>query len=303
MKKKILLIALASLISWASYGQSEATYSVRFDSNWSQAAHPHSSGSLPTNAHWSKLVGATHSDGVVFLEMGGQATPGVEDIAELGSNSAFFAEVNSAIAIGSANQIIDGPSLSTAGGQITINSIVTTDEYPMLTLLSMIAPSPDWMIAVNSVELLDTGGNWKDEIIIDLYPYDAGTDGGVDYTSSNMDTNPQEPIASLQGVSPFSSEIIGTLTITLESVLGTNDVSENEATLYPNPAQDRFTVSNSTSLQSIEVFNVLGSQVLKRENIHTNSIEIDISGLPSGAYLVRTISDSRRESVSRLIKL
>ena len=303
MKKKLLLIGILFLCSVVSFAQSEATYSVTFLSNWSQDAHPHSSGSLPSNAHWSKLVGATHNDTVTFWEMGGIATPGVEDIAELGSNSVFFSEVNSAISAGTSNQIIDGPSLSTAGGQVTINSIVTTEAYSLLTLLSMIAPSPDWMIAVNSIDLLDSNGDWKDEIIIDLYPYDAGTDGGVDYSSGDMNTNPQEPISSLQGITPFSSEIIGTLTITLESVLGTNDLTENKTTLFPNPAQEQFTVSHTNTLQSVSVYNVLGSEILKKENINANTLVVDISAIPSGAYLVKVVTDSKNESVSRLIKL
>ncbi|MDC8006347.1 spondin domain-containing protein [Aureisphaera galaxeae] len=303
MKIKLLFLSLLISFTQLSFGQSEATYTVVFDSNWSQAAHPHSSGSLPSNAHWSRLVGATHNDGVVFWEMGGLATEGVEDVAELGSNTAFFNEVDAAISNGYSNQAINGPNLGTALGQMVINNLVTTEEYPYLTLLSMIAPSPDWMIGVNSIDLLDGNGDWKDEIIIELYPIDAGTDSGVDYDSSNMNTNPQEPISSLQGITPFSSEIIGTLTITLESVLGTNDLAENKITLYPNPAQNRFTVSHTNSLQSISVYNVLGAQVLKKENINAQTVEVDISALPSGAYLVKTISDSKQESVSRLIKL
>ncbi|MCZ6595238.1 MAG: hypothetical protein O6943_10045, partial [Bacteroidetes bacterium] len=65
MKKSFLLLLSISLFSIYSFAQSEATYSVTFTSNWTQTAHPHSSGNLPGNAHWSKLVGATHNDQVV----------------------------------------------------------------------------------------------------------------------------------------------------------------------------------------------------------------------------------------------
>ncbi len=302
MKIKLLIFTLLGFISLHSSAQSEATYTVRFDSNWSQATHPHPSGNLPNGAHWSRLVGATHNDGVVFWEMGGLATPGIEDVAELGSNTVFFGEVDDAIASGYANEAINGNNLSTALGSITINNIITTEEYPLITLLTMIAPSPDWFVGVNSVELFN-GSEWIDEIVIDLYPYDAGTDSGADYDSSNMDTNPQEPISSLQGISPFSSEIMGTLTITLESVLGTDDFTENKTTLFPNPAQERFTVSHTSALQSVAIYNVLGTEVMKKENLNANSVDMNISALPSGAYLVKTVSDSKKESVLRLIKL
>lgn len=304
MKKPLLLLLSISLFSVCSYAQSEATYSVTFMSNWTQTAHPHSSGNLPGNAHWSKLVGATHNDQVVFVEMGGLATPGVEDIAELGSNTIFFTEVNSAIALNYANSVIDGDDLPTAEGQIIINDIITTEDFPLLTLLSMIAPSPDWMIAINSVSLLDTDGDWIDEIILNLYPYDAGTDSGVDYTSTNMNTDPQDPISSKQGMTPFSNEIIGSITITLEGViLGVEDVILNETVIFPNPASKAITISSSNSLQAIHIYNVLGTEVITLNNIGANSQLVEVSNLPSGIYLVKVLDSFNNISVKRLVKL
>jgi len=304
MKKTYLLLLSIALFSVHSFGQSEATYSVNFTSNWTQTAHPHSSGSLPGNAHWSKLVGATHNSDVVFLEMGGIATQGVENIAETGSNNVFYTEVDAAIANNYASALVDGDGLATAEGEININEIITTEDYPLLTLLSMIAPSPDWMVAINSVSLVDGNGDWIDEINIDLYPYDAGTDSGVDYTSADADTNPQDPISSLQGVTPFSNEIIGTLTISLESVvLGIDDLTTNQTVLFPNPASDKVTISNASNLEMVTIYNVLGTQVMQLKNINSNSTQVDLANLPSGVYLVKVQNDTNNEGVRRLVKL
>ena len=302
MDKTFLLLLFLVLFSAHTNGQSEATYSVTFTSNWTQAAHPHPSGNLPGNAHWSKLVGATHNNDVVFVEMGGLATQGVENIAEMGSNAVFFSEVNSAIAANFANAIIDGDDLPSAEGQIVIDEIVTTEDYPLLTLLSMIAPSPDWMIAINSISLRN-GSDWIDEINIDLYPYDAGTDSGVDYTSPDLETDPQESISSLQGVPPFSNEIIGSLNITLTGVLGINDIPQNETVLFPNPANSTVTISNARTLQSVTIYNVLGAEILRKTNINAASTQVDISDLSSGIYLIKVSNNSNNESVKRLVKL
>ena len=305
MKRTTILIVLIAFVSLSVFSQSQATYSVNFTSNWSQATHPHSSGNLPGNAHWSKLVGATHNDQVTFLEMGGNASPGIEDVAELGSNTAFFAEINSAISSGDSNLLIDGGSLGTAGGQINISNIVTTEDFPLLTLVSMIAPSPDWMIAVNGVELLDGNGQWKNSISIDLFPYDAGTDSGLDYTSPNNNTNPQDPINSAQGTAPFSSLKIGTLTITLDNVLGISD-STTKGTLqvFPNPATNNITVSNTIdTLSSIEIYNVIGSKVWSNERVNSNQLLIDISHLKSGVYLLRVVNTDGEETTKKVVKL
>jgi len=303
MKKSVLFLSFIFLWTLSLQAQSEATYSVKFTSNWNQTAHPHPSGSLPGNAHWSKLVGATHNSDVVFLEMGVTATEGVENIAETGNNTVFFSEVNAAINSNSANTLIDGDDLPTAEGEINIGNIVTTEDYPLLTLLSMIAPSPDWMIAVNSVSLVDGNGDWEGIIQLDLYPYDAGTDSGLDYTSPNLDTNPQEPISSLQGVAPFSNEVIGTLTITLESVLGVNEVTSSKTVLFPNPANDNITISSQNNLQSVTIYNVLGAQVMQESNLNSKSIEVNISNLPSGVYLVKVEDTGNNEGLKRLVKL
>ncbi len=302
MKQKLLFNLLVVLIFGLSYGQSTATYTVTFDSNWSNATHP--DGSFPGDAHWSKLVGATHNDNVTFLEMGGIATQGIEDVAELGVNTQFFAEVNSAIGSGYANNLIDGDALGTALGQVVISDISTTEEHPLLTLVSMIAPSPDWMIAVNSVELLDGGGNWKDEIVIDLYPYDAGTDSGTHYNSANADVTPHEPISNLQGVAPFSSDKVGTLTVTLESVLGIDDEQLGlTISMFPNPAQSTTTLSSRSSMANVEVYNAIGQRVMALQNINNNEITLDLGTIASGVYLVKIQDTNNRETIKRLVRI
>lgn len=90
MKEILFLMMLFSVNISLVYAQSTATYIITFDSNWTQTTHPHSSGNLPSNAHWSKLVGVTHTNEVTFLEMGQTATTGIENLAEQGVNTAFF---------------------------------------------------------------------------------------------------------------------------------------------------------------------------------------------------------------------
>jgi len=306
-KNTFLSLLIAIIFSGTAFSQSSiATYSVTFDSNWTQAAHPHSSGNLPATAHWSKLVGATHNSSITFFEMGGIATQGVENIAETGSNTVFFSEVNNAITAETAYELIDGPGLSTAAGQITINNIMATDEYPLMSLLSMIAPSPDWMIALNSIPLRDGSNEWITEIVIDVYPYDAGTDSGVDYSSPDSDVTPHDPISSLQSITPFSSEIIGTVTISLDDVvLGVNDFdTANTISLYPNPASNNVTVSTANrSLNAVEIYNTLGEKIMDYNTINNNELVINIDGLSSGIYLMRVLDASNRETVKKLVKM
>ena len=234
--------------------------------------------------------------------MGAIASPGIEDVAELGSNQIFYNEVNGAIGTNAANNLIDGPDLSTALGQITINNIVTTEEFPLLTLVSMIAPSPDWIIAVSNVSLLDTDGNWEDSIVIDLFPYDAGTDSGVDYTSGNIDTDPKENITNAQGTSPFSNEKIGTLTITLNEVLGVTQNAAQRTQVFPNPTTGILSVTGATQISTIEIYDVLGKRVLVQNANNATNTTLDIASLSNGVYLVKISDTNQNQIIKKIIK-
>ena len=61
--------------------QSSATYAVTFQGNWTTASTP---GGVVSSAHFTTLIGAIHNEMVIFWESGGTATPGVENVAELG---------------------------------------------------------------------------------------------------------------------------------------------------------------------------------------------------------------------------
>lgn len=57
-------------------------------------------------------------------------------------------------------------------------------------------PSPDWFVGVDSLNLCE-GNRWKQEVTIDLRPYDAGTDSGFTFSSPNFPTSPPENITKV----------------------------------------------------------------------------------------------------------
>ena len=293
------LLALTASINY-SFSQTTATYDIVFTSVWNATDH----GTLPGGPHWSRLVGANHNSNVTFLEMGQIATQGIEDVAELGNNSAFNSEVTTSIGNGNTEQYINGSSLGSATGTITISNLDVSEDYPLLTLVSMIAPSPDWMIAVNGVELRESG-NWKSLIEIDLFPYDAGTDSGASYEAGNADTNPQDPISSLRNVAPFGDAKIGTLTITLQSVLGTNNVErDNEISFFPNPANEEIVVKNPANkpIKNVQLFDITGAMVTDVLASSGSNLErFSLRNIDTGLYLLKFNLESGTSVTRKLI--
>ncbi len=305
---KIYLVIFIFLISISSFSQSTANYTISFTSTWSDITHPNVN--FPSNAHWSDLVGANHNSSVTFVEMGELASPGIENVAETGSNSEFNDEVDNAITAGNAEQWLQqGFSPFAAISTATLSNITVSEDFPLLSLASMIAPSPDWMIYVNSLNLRNaTNDGWKDTFTIDLFPYDAGTeDNDIVYSTSNNATNPHQPISSLQGVAPFSSLKVGTLTITLNSVLGVDEVSSiNNVKLYPNPVKDVLTITNiqNVDLKTVEIYNILGSLVLEvnfKDLSFNNSFRLDLSDLNKGVYLTKLIASNNHSKTQKLL--
>lgn len=65
----------------------------------------------------------------------------------------------------------------------------------------------------------------------------------------------------------------------------------NTLKVYPNPVKDILNLSHYQTISNVEVFNMLGQQVMTK-SINAAQGQIDMSNLASGAYLVRIASDN-----------
>lgn len=68
--------------------------------------------------------------------------------------------------------------------------------FLQLSFIVRIVPSPDWFVGEDSLNLCE-GDHWKENISLDLYPYDAGTDSGFTFSSPNFETIPQDKITQV----------------------------------------------------------------------------------------------------------
>ena len=187
---------------------SVASYIVTFDATWSAATQPVS---FPGNPHFSRLIGGTHNADLVVWELASLASTGMKDMAELGSTSPLDSEIEAAIQAGTAWRLLQGGNIGLSPGSANPLAFEIHADLPLVTLVSMVAPSPDWFVGVSAMSLFE-GGTWIDRIVIELVAYDAGTDSGVSYTSANLATAPPATISKLV-TSPFATnQVMGTFT-------------------------------------------------------------------------------------------
>ena len=282
-KLSIVFVFLTS----AFYAQ-DAVYSLDFVSNWSASTHPTD---YPPAAHWSSLVGATHNSNVSFWKLGELASEGVKNVAELGQSAVFFQEVNQAISNENAYNTID---LTLGFGDVFEFETINVDiDFPYISLMTMIAPSPDWLAEISGIKLTDSSGNWKTSITVDVHATDAGTDSGLTYVSADEVTDPVVNIYSLENTAPFSSPKIATFVFTLSQVLSvSSNELESSVSVYPNPSNGTIFIKNlgNIVLQNAEVYDSNGKR-LKIYKDFTNQKDIELNSLASGLYFVKLNSD------------
>ncbi len=197
-------------ISFVSLAQNTVKYRVTFSGTWVSA----DSSVYPLSAHFTELIGATHSPGNAFWKRGELASKGVEDVAELGAMFNLRSELATAVQAGTTGSPIIFSSLF--GLPNSVSKIISVDlNQSNITLISMLAPSSDWFVGVSDLPLR-TDGSWNNSLGVDLHPYDAGTENGETFMLSNPATSPPQTI-SLIGNSPFllAKPVVGQLSFEL----------------------------------------------------------------------------------------
>jgi hypothetical protein len=203
--KYLIPFLLASLMNVAM--AKEVSYKVTFKANFTKAAHPGSG--FPNNPHFSPLIGASHNAAYSMYQVGSKATTGVKNVAETGNPTVLLSELSD---LRSSDIVKDlqrgGGTSGTSSSTVTLQ---VSEDFPLISVITMIAPSPDWVVGVSGFSLIENGEFIKKREL-PLYAIDAGTDGGTRYTSSNRKKS--EPIGLLIDVSGNAiKNPFGTLTI------------------------------------------------------------------------------------------
>lgn len=86
--------------------------------------------------------------------------------------------------------------------------------------------------------------------------------------------------------------------ISISGVLTTDEVELNELVIYPNPAENSISLRmNNLDFDALSIVDMLGKsvkQLTKLESINGNVLQVNISGLNSGTYFIRTKNGMKR---------
>ncbi len=165
-----------------------AEYTVIVKSTWTRVSHPFE---YPSDAHFSGMIGASHNAKYSIFAVGRRPTPGLERLSEEGKHSPLDTEIRTAIDQGNALMLFESGGIKNWKDSM-VATVRVDPAHPLVSVVNMIAPSPDWFTGASDVNLADNGA-WITRRTVTLYAYDSGGDDGTTYKAKDKDTNPKKP--------------------------------------------------------------------------------------------------------------
>ncbi|PWA23418.1 hypothetical protein CCH79_00006029 [Gambusia affinis] len=143
---------------------------------------------------------ASHNHHFRLWEEGSSASPGVQSFAEVGVTVELMKAAKEARKKRTVGVMYRTAGIPNGIGHSSTEMLMVP-RNPLLSLMVKMIPSPDWFVGVDSLNLCE-GNRWKQEVTVDLQPYDAGTDSGFTFSSPNFPTSPPENITKITSQMP-----------------------------------------------------------------------------------------------------
>ena len=196
----VLLVLLAPLAVFVGLGgsvqaqgsgsQRAVRIDVTFTGNFVQGALA-SGETLPSDATFGSVAFATHDGAVSYFNVGEAASAGLKAFAETGSTELlveeFAARTNGANVYPTKKNGGTFPQGATAAQVFGSHRASRGEDH--LTFVASLSESPDWFVGARNIELRP-GGVWIEELEVDLFAWDAGTDSGTEWDSADSATDP-----------------------------------------------------------------------------------------------------------------
>lgn len=169
---------------------------------WSRNTHPKDFPSTSRVTRFSDIIGASHTINYTFWNYGDLASEGLQELAEYGNTRLLESELKAKVLKAlqtmfrfnfrpwnfQSDQIrtiikARGVSFPNITGK-TFAVFRVDSKHHLMSIVSMIDPSPDWIVGVSGLELCLRNCSWIESKVLNLYPWDVGTDDGITYLAS-----------------------------------------------------------------------------------------------------------------------
>lgn len=175
-----------------------------------------------------------------------------------------------------------------------------TDETSfMVTVADVDAPTGD---ATIEYTLDATGGLF-------LYEVELEAEGTITWYATEEDaengTNPltEDFIVPVGTNTYYATQTVGEcesepFEVTIDVLLSNDKFDSASFSYYPNPVSDVLNFNYSANITGVEVFNLLGQQIIVK-SFNQNNVQLNVSQLAAGTYMVKVST----ENASKIIKV
>ena len=195
------------------------------------------------------------------------ANPQVIYVRIENSNGSCFVTTSFSLAVVNEN-LITPPPVAPFGGDFTFEEGDTLANIPM---------------EGENIQWYDNPGEGN--------PNGMGNDTPLPITTLLVDGMTYYATQTIDGI-----ESIERTPVTVHSALGTEEAVFAGLNIYPNPVQGMLSISNQNVIESVIINNLLGQQVLYKYGNATD-MQIDLSALQQGVYLVKIISEGKEKTL------
>ncbi|AZA80430.1 hypothetical protein C1637_23155 [Chryseobacterium lactis] len=122
----------------------------------------------------------------------------------------------------------------------------------------------------------------------------------IDFTNNNSNLSVCVDDAQLNDMQTMYPDITFTTNCDATLRAKTSKIRAKQIQVFPNPAKDILQVSADTPIKNIKLID-MQQRVIFDENFNRNMIKIDVSGHPSGAYLMK-ITTEKDQNIEKIIK-
>ena len=75
--------------------------------------------------------------------------------------------------------------------------VQVTASFSKVSMITMLAPSPDWFVGIDGLDMCNSG-TWRESMNVTMLPpWDAGTEEGTTFSTSNAATDPHVNISEI----------------------------------------------------------------------------------------------------------
>lgn len=77
--------------------------------------------------------------------------------------------------------------------------------------------------------------------------------------------------------------------------MAVSDLTQNQFSIYPNPADDFVNISGKSNISSVQIYDLAG-KLLSNQSLNSKETKLNISSLPKGIYIIQLVSEGKTNS-------